>query len=220
MYSISSLHQPTQVSLVSLKGPESGSELLCFTRALGRAGQSLHCRPCRPGEGAARCWPRVRRGERPCRAAPAPRHRVLWDKTSSCQVLFFCCSPRFGQFSGEGVCFLRIGLLACFFVCSLSQPRGQRVDGPTLCPCCPGQLAGSPPASWLGAEPFAFLLLGYCCFLLVNGYSFTYISAHLSLLIGRGERLKLRGGSLSWSLHSINRLKLRQWANKARFRWC
>lgn len=139
-----------------------------------------------------------------------------WAKTVCARFCFsaaphcFVCSP------GEGVCFLGIGLLPLF---SLSRVA-QREDGPTLSPSAPGQLAGPSPELWVGVEPFAFVLLGYCCFLSVISYFFTYISSHLSLLIGGGERLKLRGGSLSWSLHPINCLKLRQWANKGRCQWC
>lgn len=132
--SIPSLRQPTQDTWMSLWGPESESEILCFATAHGRTGvldpfrnrewtgPSPHC--CHlPSAGRAQGTALVTGMER----TPAELHQLLgctesfWTKTF---LLRFCFSPLFCLFGMEGVCFLGTGLLPRCFLCSLSQPHG------------------------------------------------------------------------------------------------
>lgn len=185
--SIPSLRQPTQDTWMSLWGPESESEILCFATAHGRTGvldpfrnrewtgSSPHC--CHlPSAGRAQGTALVRVWrEHPlsCTSSPAALSLSGQKHFSSGFVFphYFVCS------GWREFVFLELGCCRVVsFVPSLSR-MAQTEDGPSLCPCSPGQLAGSPPESWIGVEPFAFVLLGYCCYLLVNCYFFIYISS-------------------------------------------
>lgn len=201
--SIPSLRQPTQDTWMSLWGPESEPEILCFATAHGRTGvlsetgngqaHPLTAAIChRPGGRRALLLLRVWR-EHPlsCTSSSAALSLSGQKHFSSGFVFphyFVCSGWREFVFLEPGCCRI-VSFVPSLtrrtvpqwcrgfpFVLSLSR-MAQTEDGPSLCPCSPGQLAGSPPESWIGVEQFAFVLLFYCCYLLVNCYFFTYISS-------------------------------------------